>query len=153
MTPTSARPPARSGRGALLGWAALLAAGPLVCASSLGACGGNVKVDGGGSDTTPTDDDGSDDDGSGQGSTGCFDVPEVVGQVNAGTCSESSDGTTCKRRCDDDANHVWEVSCADKACQCIHDNQVVCLCSVSGSPGVICGGSLPSCCPTPWLGL
>jgi hypothetical protein len=125
----------------------------LLAATWLLSCGGDVVVDDSAADDTASNASGAS--GSSAATSGdpppnpCFSVPEVAGAVDPATCF--SDGTACSVTCNDGDNHGWKVSCFEQACQCIYDNEPICLCSVTGSAGTICGGNLPPCCPAPWI--
>ena len=117
-----------------------------IATAALAACGGDVVVDDSGDTGGGTSASSSTTSGTGSAPSGCISVPEVESSV--GQCT--ADPSTCSISCVD-GGHSWQVKCFEKACQCIWDNNVICLCSVAGSEGTICNGNLPPCCPEPWI--
>jgi len=128
-------------------------------AAAIAACGGKVVVDqgaggAGGVDLTTTSSSGNQQTSTNNGTGGCFFVPPPVGAVHPETCGGSVGAggqLECTTQCNDDDNHVWEVTCKDKACRCVYDNKTICTCAIEGNV-TLCGGGASPCCPPPWIG-
>lgn len=127
----------------------------LAIVSGAAGCGSTVVADdddgGDGAATSGPDDDGSGpSSSSGPAPSECLTAPDPVGTI--GACTPGSEGPHCRlNRCTDGSNTDWSVECTERSCSCNWAGTTVCICTVTGGVGTICGGEIAPCCPAPWV--